>query len=66
MNERHETVLWATKYGTFLLETGYYAEVPCDRCGTPSEIEISGEHFCHRHHDRGADAPVWIKAWHAR
>lgn len=66
MTEQRETVLWVARDGRFLLETGYFAEVPCSRCKTRSEISIDGAYYCQQHHDRGELAPEWVRVWHAR
>jgi hypothetical protein len=56
------TLLWANRRGEFLLETGYYATVPCDRCGVAAELLLGQEYLCGRHHDHRDDAPEWVTA----
>lgn len=53
--------VWADRSGRFLLETGYYAVVPCANCGGPAEVLTGETYHCGRHHDLHADAPDWVR-----
>jgi len=62
----HTTMIWADRSGRFLLETGYYANVPCNECGGPAELNDGERYLCRNHHRHQAAAPEWVsteRAW---